>query len=137
RLGASRRARAEAAGQDIGGVGEACPFRLAAAAIAGKGTGLAFPPGINALRPLDLRRLHAVEIIIAGVEGADMVEAQPAPTLPGRRRASRRRTELALLGAPFLRTERRARWLRPAMETATRPGLLVTHGKNQSSHGGG
>ena len=45
----------------------------------GEGAGLALPAGIGALRIGDLVGAHAGEEIIAGVEGADMVEAQPAP----------------------------------------------------------
>ena len=87
---------------------------------AGEGAGLAVPAAIGILGGLDLVGAHALEIIVAGVELADMVEAQPAPVArpvearaaAGRARGTRRR--------PRSRDARKAAArLRPVRETAS------------------
>src|SRR3546814_720739 len=70
----------ESRAQYIRRIGKArpCRFRIA---IGGEDSRFPFPPGKGALRGLDLVGRHALEIIIARVEGADMIEAEPAPAI--------------------------------------------------------
>src|SRR6185369_18101083 len=44
-----------------------------------EGAGLAIPAAVRVLGVADLVRAHPVEIIVARVERADVVEAEPAP----------------------------------------------------------
>src|SRR5579875_2877011 len=88
----------EARADRIERIGEIGPARRAVGTIGGERAGLAFPAGIGALRVVDLLGAHALEEIVAGVEFADMVEAEPAIAarpVAARRALRRRHTKLA------------------------------------------
>ncbi len=74
------------------------------------------PSAIGIVGGLDLVAAHPLEIIVAGVELADMVEAQPAPVAGAveARAASRRRPELARALAARVRAD--SAGFRPAVE---------------------
>ncbi len=78
-LGARRDAAAKARVDRIERIGEVRPSRRAIGAHAREGARLALPAGIGALFGGDLVGAHPREIIVALVEGADMIEAQPLP----------------------------------------------------------
>ena len=84
-------------------VGEVGPFGRRAVGVGRKGARLPLPPGKGALGGGDFLRRHAGEEIIALIEFAHMVQAQPAPARPfiaGTGAAlQRRRAELARFGA--------------------------------------
>ena len=70
--------RLEAGADRVERIVEIGPAR-ARRAVGGEGAGLAVPAAIGILRGADLVGAHPLEIIVAGVELADMVEAEPAP----------------------------------------------------------
>ena len=85
----------------------------------GEGAGLAVPAGIGILRLGNFVRAHPLEIIVAGIELADMVETEPAPVArtveTGSSAGGRRRAKLARLVAAGLRAGGAA-LLDPAVE---------------------
>lgn len=77
-ISALLRSAAEAGADRIQWIGEILPFRRRRA-IGGKGPRLPVPAAKGRLSRIDLVRAHSFEIIIAVIEGADVVEAEPAP----------------------------------------------------------
>src|SRR5262245_50583129 len=69
----------EARADRVERIDEIGPARRRRGPCRGEGAGLAVPAAIGILRVADLVRAHPVEIIIAGVEFPDMIEAEPAP----------------------------------------------------------
>ena len=69
----------EAGADRVERIDEIGPARRRRGAGGAEGAGLAVPAAIGVLRVADLVGAHPVEIIVAGVELADMVEAEPAP----------------------------------------------------------
>src|SRR5579859_1692222 len=88
---------AEARADRVERIAEIGPARRPVGADMAERARLTFPARIRPLRGLDLIGVHAREEIVARVEGADMIEAEPAPVrrLVATRALARRRAEFA------------------------------------------